>query len=118
MNECAKKIAVAGCQKVARIGRSGPAVVLPGGARPTDQDDSAPPGTSDNGFWNSCPSGRECPTTESRRCWSEAVFAEGVGLEPTSPFGQRFSSYAHDVLTLPAWPDSTCLSRSSNGPVS
>ena len=40
------------------LGRSGPAVVLPGGARPTDQDDSAPPGTSDNGFWDSYPSGR------------------------------------------------------------
>ena len=35
---------------------------------------------------------------------SEAIFAEGVGLEPTSPFGQRFSSYEHDVLTLTAFP--------------
>src|ERR687891_1753101 len=31
----------------------------------------------------------------SRKPRSEAVFAEGVGLEPTSPFGQRFSSYEH-----------------------
>src|ERR671918_1218954 len=37
----------------------------------------------------------------SRKPRSEAVFAEGVGLEPTSPFGQRFSSYEHSVLTLP-----------------
>jgi hypothetical protein len=29
------------------------------------------------------------------------LFAEGVGLEPTSPFGQRFSSYEHTILTLP-----------------
>jgi hypothetical protein len=27
--------------------------------------------------------------------------AEGVGLEPTSPFGQRFSSYEEIVLALP-----------------
>jgi hypothetical protein len=32
---------------------------------------------------------------------SGSSLAEGVGLEPTSPFGQRFSSYEHGVLTLP-----------------
>ena len=30
-------------------------------------------------------------------------FAEGVGLEPTSPFGQRFSSVWPGVLTGPAY---------------
>jgi hypothetical protein len=41
--------------------------------------------------------------SESRMPRSEAVFAEGVGLEPTSPFGQRFSSVWPGVLTGPAY---------------
>ena len=65
-----------------------------------DQDDSVPPGTSDNGFWNSCPTG-DSDNSGSRKPRSEAVFAEGVGLEPTSPFGQRFSSYECTILSLP-----------------
>ncbi len=35
--------------------------------------------------------------------------AEGEGLEPPSPFGQRFSSVWIDVLVGPGWP---CLNRS------
>jgi hypothetical protein len=57
--------------------------------------------TCDNGF-STVASLEESGSSESRKCRSGAPLAEGVGLEPTSPCGQRFSSYEYDVLTLPA----------------
>jgi hypothetical protein len=38
----------------------------------------------------------------AKECRSKAHLAEGVGLEPTSPCGQRFSSYELVVLAPPA----------------
>jgi hypothetical protein len=51
--------------------------------------------------FDSCSAGRERKPDIANSQVNEC-FAEGVGLEPTSPFGQRFSSYERCVLTLTA----------------
>jgi hypothetical protein len=43
------------------------------------------------------------PTQNRESPAFEAPLAEGVGLEPTSPCGQRFSSVWPDVLAGPAY---------------
>ena len=66
----------------------------------TQSDDSGTTRTCDNGFPDSCFTGRE-RHREIAKVQVRRIFGEGVGLEPTSPFGQRFSSYEHTTLALP-----------------